>query len=198
MGEVKRRKHRPGELSVMYFDKLPPRAKELFFEFMSCEYEYNGDKSFFVDIWSMEYEECKSPIEIILNVAYDIKVFTNISLGISLFLTPQKHIDANGHHYIADFVFDTNDLDDYVNLTPFKLVIECDGHDFHERTKEQVKMANERDFDLKMEGYEVLHFSGSQIFNEPFKCAQEIVDFIKMKVKVVGGDSNGQRVDMLT
>jgi very-short-patch-repair endonuclease len=62
-----------------------------------------------------------------------------------------------------------------------QLIIECDGHEFHKATKEQIKHDNERDYDLKMAGYDVLHYSGSQIFNDPIKCANEIYDYITIK-----------------
>jgi hypothetical protein len=32
-----------------------------------------------------------------------------------------------------------------------------------------------------MAGYDVLHYSGSQIFNDPIKCANEIYDYITIK-----------------
>ena len=66
----------------------------------------------------------------------------------------------------------------------YRLVIECDGHEFHKLTKEQVKHDNERDFNLKDCGYDVIHFSGSQIYENPWKCADEVCRYLTQKVKL--------------
>lgn len=76
-----------------------------------------------------------------------------------------------------------------------KLVIECDGHNFHEKTKEQVIRNNERDYDLQLAGYKVLHFSGSQIYESPLSCANDIYNFIQTTVGewINGGiEGNGE------
>lgn len=77
-----------------------------------------------------------------------------------------------------------------------KLAIECDGHDFHEKTKAQVVKRNQRDMSLKKSGIDVIHFSGSQIYSDPFGCARELIDYIKLNLKEVGGNSDGKRVDI--
>ncbi len=55
-----------------------------------------------------------------------------------------------------------------------QLVVECDGHDFHEKTKEQAKRGKSRDRDLTALGYVVIHFTGSEIWRDPWRCAEEI------------------------
>lgn len=52
-------------------------------------------------------------------------------------------------------------------------VIECDGHDFHKRTKEQAAKDRSRDRELQQRGYRVLRFTGSEIWKDPFQCADE-------------------------
>lgn len=47
-----------------------------------------------------------------------------------------------------------------------KIIIECDGHDFHEKTKEQAKHDKERDRYFTAEGYEIYHYTGSEIYND--------------------------------
>lgn len=54
------------------------------------------------------------------------------------------------------------------------LVVECDGHNFHERTKEQAQNDKSRDRRLNALGYRVLRFTGSEIHNRPKECALEI------------------------
>ena len=62
-----------------------------------------------------------------------------------------------------------------------ELIIECDGHEFHERTKEQAQKDKKRDRDLSALGYTVLRFTGSEIWVDPFKCAEEILQFLQRK-----------------
>lgn len=53
-------------------------------------------------------------------------------------------------------------------------VIECDGHDFHDRTKEQARKDRSRDRDLLRLGYKVIRFTGSEIYRDARKCAAEV------------------------
>lgn len=53
------------------------------------------------------------------------------------------------------------------------VAVELDGHDFHERTREQVEYRNQRDRDLMLLGIRVLHFSGSEINRRPDECVDE-------------------------
>lgn len=184
--ERKKRIHRPGELEASYFDRLPQRCKEIFFEFLSCEFPYDGNKAFFVDVGELYCEDCKSPIEQIFKLAFEIICFTKSARPTDyLWLYPQAEINIGEKKYVVDFLFDTNECDfqDRGNHKPFKLVVECDGHEYHAKTKAQVKRDNQRDYDLKLAGYDILHFSGSQIFNEPFKCAEETIDYILARIE---------------
>lgn len=56
-----------------------------------------------------------------------------------------------------------------------KMVIECDGHDFHDRTKEQARKDRERDRALQSFGYRVYRYTGSEIWSDVFKCAHEAI-----------------------
>lgn len=58
------------------------------------------------------------------------------------------------------------------------LVVECDGHEFHERTPEQAKRDRERDRRLQRAGYHVFRFTGSEIWRDAHKCAQEAIDWL--------------------
>lgn len=55
------------------------------------------------------------------------------------------------------------------------IVVECDGHAFHERTKEQAAHDKSRDRFLQSEGFKVLRFTGSEIWNKTYDCVNEIV-----------------------
>jgi very-short-patch-repair endonuclease len=53
------------------------------------------------------------------------------------------------------------------------VVIECDGHDYHERTKEQAARDKARDRDLQEQGYKVFRFTGSEIWRDTIGCADQ-------------------------
>jgi very-short-patch-repair endonuclease len=53
------------------------------------------------------------------------------------------------------------------------VVVECDGHDYHERTKEQVARDRARDRDLQEQGYKVFRFTGSEIWRDAIGCADQ-------------------------
>lgn len=52
-------------------------------------------------------------------------------------------------------------------------VVECDGHEFHERTKEQAARDRSRDRQLQANGIPILRFTGSEIYRDPVRCARE-------------------------
>ncbi len=54
------------------------------------------------------------------------------------------------------------------------VVVECDGHDFHERTKEQAARDRSRDRTLTEAGYTVVRFTGSEIWKDPMSCAAQV------------------------
>lgn len=58
------------------------------------------------------------------------------------------------------------------------LVVECDGHDFHERTKEQARRDRSRDRDLLIGDRKVMRFTGSEIHSDAEKCAAQISDYL--------------------
>lgn len=53
------------------------------------------------------------------------------------------------------------------------VAIECDGHDFHERTKEQARHDRRRDRKLTAASWLVARFTGSEIHKDAAACARE-------------------------
>lgn len=89
----------------------------------------------------------------------------------------QRKID----HYVADiylrrFRYFKNDGSSALVRSPV-IVVECDGHNFHERTKDQARHDKERDRWMLSKGIRVFRFTGSEIFADPIKCAMEVVEF---------------------
>lgn len=58
------------------------------------------------------------------------------------------------------------------SITTKKAIIECDGHAFHERTKEQAARDRARDRAAQTAGYLMLRYTGSEIYRDPLGCAR--------------------------
>lgn len=78
-------------------------------------------------------------------------------------------------NYIVDFLITCSD---YKREIDCKFAIECDGHEFHEKTKEQVAKDRERDRLLLEEGIITIRFTGSEIVSNPPECARQAVRII--------------------
>jgi len=58
---------------------------------------------------------------------------------------------------------------------PWMLLIEVDGHDFHEKTKVQARRDKSRDRRLTGMGGSILRFTGSEVWHDAEGCAYECV-----------------------
>lgn len=58
------------------------------------------------------------------------------------------------------------------------MVVECDGHDYHERTKEQASRDKARDRWMQAEGHMVNRFTGSDIWADPFVCVADVLQVL--------------------
>lgn len=58
-----------------------------------------------------------------------------------------------------------------------RLAVECDGHDYHEKTKEQAARDKKRDRDILALGIPTMRFTGSEIWKDPAACAEQIRDW---------------------
>lgn len=75
--------------------------------------------------------------------------------------------------YRADFVLLDATLP--FDLAPPRwMLVECDGHDWHEKTKEQARHDKRRDRHFQSMGWKVLRFAGSEIWADPMECAEEV------------------------
>jgi very-short-patch-repair endonuclease len=110
---------------------------------------------------------CQSPIERMLGV----HLFIEAHGGIRLRIKPQAELDIDGHRYVADFLIG-------IGLLKSRLVVECDGHEFHERTKEQAAHDRSRDRAMLAAGYTVMRFTGTEIHADVLRCFNEIINFI--------------------
>ena len=64
-----------------------------------------------------------------------------------------------------------------------KIVVECDGHDFHEKTKEQAARDKSRERDLQVAGWKVLRFTGSEIWRDHKACARHAAKLVTNEIE---------------
>lgn len=77
---------------------------------------------------------------------------------------------------VPQFKWDSYRIDWLYRAPPISIFVECDGRDFHERTKYQAARDRQKDRRIQQAGYIVLRFTGSEIFKAPLDCAQQILD----------------------
>jgi len=53
--------------------------------------------------------------------------------------------------------------------------VEIDGHKWHDRTKRQAGYERRRANSILLQGLRIMRFTGSQIYNEPDRCACEVL-----------------------
>lgn len=123
-------------------------------------------------------QSCESPIEKSFFLALDDLKGYNETHGVKTKIFLQQEVDVKGKNYRVDFIVVCRVL----NGENFAIAIECDGHDFHEKTKEQAARDKKRDRDLVSRGLTVMRFTGSEIYKDAEGCAWEVIDFITNKV----------------
>lgn len=138
----------------------------------------------FVEEFDAFKRHCESPIEELLlaalfadhrmqefNVVFmgDIAPNDLLTAGETIYIYQQAKVGP----YRTDFLI----LDASVPLeiaAPRWMVVECDGHDFHERTKEQARRDKKRDRFFQSKGHKVLRYTGSEIWADAPACATEV------------------------
>lgn len=83
-------------------------------------------------------------------------------------LAPQYEVECEGNRYRLDFA-----------VPEYLIAVELDGHDFHEKTKEQVTYRNQRDRHLQAAGWTVFHFSGSELYRNEVDCVSAVANLAR-------------------
>jgi very-short-patch-repair endonuclease len=101
--------------------------------------------------------------------------FAGIEERFKIKLIPQKQVNTDSGTYYLDFLIIPQDK----RITEFKIAIELDGHDFHEKTKQQVARDRKRERKIISKGYTMLRFTGSEVYNNPRACINEVADYLE-------------------
>ena len=135
----------------------------------------------FMRVMEMAERRLESPIERVMfaalfyifgdgeDFAFLIKDFSFGENPSSPYDQTDIYIQALVGTYRVDFLFDV-----HTDENRKFMVIECDGHDFHERTKEQAARDRARDRWMARQGITVVRFTGSKIWKDAISCAREV------------------------
>lgn len=123
----------------------------------------------FVDLRSWEYDGFSTVVVRYGGREMSEQDLANANKHGAILLEYQK----NELSWRADFVLSVP------SLSSKKLIVECDGHQFHERTKEQAARDRSRDREAQAAGYPILRFTGSELYQNPLKCVREVLDALK-------------------
>ena len=91
-------------------------------------------------------------------------------------------LSADGIHYREQVPIGRHRVDFLISKTsqPGKLIVECDGAAFHDP-----ELDARRDEVLRAQGYEILRFTGSQIYREAAECAKRVAQALKTQIQPV-------------
>lgn len=126
--------------------------------------------------WERRLGKCDSPIESMFVEqfgtlaeahGYELKTKSADREGV-IVVGVQRPV---GERYRADFLISYHFFGAY-----WQAVVECDGHEFHDRTKAQAKRDRQRDRDLQHAGYRVFRFTGSELNGGAEGCALEVLE----------------------
>lgn len=90
-------------------------------------------------------------------------------------LHPQERVKTSGGTYAIDFVVRSK----VGSETRGTVAIELDGHDFHEKTKEQVAKDKKRERAIVKAGLPMLRFSGHEIWKDARACVLEVAEYFR-------------------
>lgn len=135
---------------------------------------YGGDPNQCM-IWPqsyLDYDKCLKMFE------YAIYDYDGVDPICRIF--PQVRLPGR----IVDFLVMSGEIDleqnpHRLNPNTFgRIIVECDGHEFHERTKDQAQRDRSFDRNAQRLGITIFRFTGREIYRDPKRCVNEINRFL--------------------
>lgn len=101
----------------------------------------------------------------------------------SAFCVTQNLLQLSDRNIRPDFAFVFSGYGGFGSNdgTDTRIIVELDGHDFHERTPEQAQSDKSRDRELQALGWLVLRFTGREVLQDPDHCLGEIQELLFAK-----------------
>jgi very-short-patch-repair endonuclease len=88
---------------------------------------------------------------------------------------------VDGYHLFSQMRIGryTADIAIVCPATGARIVVEADGHDYHDRTREQASRDRRRDRFMQANGWIVARFTGADIHRDADACAREVFDMMR-------------------
>jgi very-short-patch-repair endonuclease len=123
--------------------------------------------------YSHKYIHCSMRGQIIQDpksIERHTEFWQSVASDFTLIVQPQAQLE----NWRVDFLITTTNV--FTGKSKH-LIVECDGHEFHERTKKQAARDRSRDRNFQSKGYTVYRFTGSEIWKDPCDCAEQIANW---------------------
>lgn len=92
----------------------------------------------------------------------------------AVFVLPQFQLPGARVDFL---VFRYDEEGDELVRSPF-VIVECDGHEYHERTPDQAERDRSRDRAFQQAGFTVFRFTGRELWRDASACASQVMDFL--------------------
>lgn len=134
-------------------------------------------------VGTIERHEIASPIEQIFLMEW---LYARVEEQHGLKLEPQKPIRTDEGQYYLDFlVTPTDGIDEQITVA-----IELDGHEFHEKTKDQALADKRRERAILRAGVAdylvVLRFTGREVVQNCKQCIGEVIGYVSARRGIAG------------
>lgn len=137
--------------------------------------------------------DCESPIEQMLSIELE-----NLHLENSIYFNPNLEIVGFEKQYEIEYEENKYRVDFLIPVIFYKniykcYIVECDGYEFHQKTKEQVQNDYIRQRNIEMSGYRVIKFTGSEVYNNAQDCALQVLKYIQKDFIRIGNEYGYQK-----
>lgn len=181
------------EFSTQVKTEIPANVMKFIEQWTKAAGDYHADM---LKMDCLHYAErlCHSPIEqlfsaalvIVLNTnelehkQLPIKDYLDFCSGISVYHQYEvgKYRVDFLLRYPEPFIMNTNVLKSKYGGKTKEVVVELDGHEFHDKNEQQRRYEKARDRYIQKQGYKVFRYTGAEIVRNPFAAALECVSYL--------------------
>ena len=157
-----------------------------------------------IEVYDLLHEGCQSPIELpmvlaLMTVARHHGMLVKLISGghesgdpfepttrpypdLMLRIELQAQLGDHRVDFLLTLEGSNRDSNGRLQTASRRMVVECDGHDFHERTKPQAKRDRGRDRLLQSFGFLIFRYTGQEIWEDVFACATQALDALSEPV----------------
>lgn len=123
--------------------------------------------------------ECESPIEQLFETA--LRLVLQITENEAEFYHNGKEYVHSGVYWSSQYQVENYRADYFMSvnrINSINIIVELDGHRFHEMSEKQRRYEKKRDRFFQKRGFRVFRFTGAEVVANPFKPVIECVSFL--------------------